>query len=94
MLFSVYNAGFSLFFKEIIMKADIHPVYQAVQVECSCGNQFETGSTLAQKKLKIEVCAKCHPFYTGSQKITDTGGRVGKFNARFKNFGKTASTAS
>ncbi|MCX7119470.1 MAG: 50S ribosomal protein L31 [Gammaproteobacteria bacterium] len=64
------------------MKAGIHPEYSAVKVTCSCGNTFETRSTTC-KDLSIEVCSNCHPFYTGKQKIVDTGGRVSKFNARY-----------
>lgn len=64
------------------MKAGIHPEYSTIKVTCSCGNVFETRSTTCSD-LGIEVCSNCHPFYTGKQKIVDTGGRVAKFNARF-----------
>ena len=64
------------------MKQDIHPNYVAVAVTCSCGNTFETRSTLG-KPLHVEVCSQCHPFYTGKQKILDTGGRVARFEARY-----------
>jgi large subunit ribosomal protein L31 len=64
------------------MKAGIHPEYQEVTVTCSCGNSFVTRST-AEKELHIEVCSACHPFYTGKQKITDTGGRVERFRRRY-----------
>lgn len=64
------------------MKADIHPSYGVVKVTCSCGNSFTTRST-AGRDLAIEVCAKCHPFYTGKQKIADVGGRVDKFRKRY-----------
>ncbi len=64
------------------MKAGIHPEYQDVTVTCSCGNSFVTRST-ADKELHIEVCSACHPFYTGKQKITDTGGRVERFRRRY-----------
>ena len=64
------------------MKAAIHPNYKAITVTCSCGNTFETRSTLGQD-LQIEVCSNCHPFYTGKQKILDTGGRVARFEARY-----------
>jgi large subunit ribosomal protein L31 len=64
------------------MKAGIHPDYQEVTVTCSCGNSFVTRST-ADKELHIEVCSSCHPFYTGKQKITDTGGRVERFRRRY-----------
>lgn len=64
------------------MKADIHPNYQAVKASCSCGNVIETKSTIG-KDILIEVCAECHPFYTGKQKIMDSAGRVDRFNKRF-----------
>ena len=64
------------------MKADIHPKYNDIQVTCSCGNTFTTKSTMG-KPLHVEVCAACHPFYTGKQKIVDTAGRVEKFNQKF-----------
>ena len=64
------------------MTASIHPNYETIKVTCSCGNTFETRSTLA-RPLNIEVCAECHPFYTGKQKLVDTGGRVQKFRDRY-----------
>jgi len=64
------------------MKADTHPKYSAVKVSCTCGNSFETGSTEGQD-ISVEVCSECHPFYTGQQKVVDTAGRVGKFQARY-----------
>lgn len=64
------------------MKAEIHPEYKEVNVTCSCGNKFQTRSTL-KDDLGIEVCSKCHPFYTGQQKILDTGGRVDKFRKKY-----------
>lgn len=65
------------------MQASIHPKYDTIKVTCSCGEVFETRSTLTHD-LTIEVCAKCHPFYTGKQKLVDTGGRVQKFRDRYK----------
>ena len=64
------------------MKPEIHPNYKDITVTCSCGNNIETRSTLC-KDLHIEVCSKCHPFYTGTQKVMDTGGRIERFNKRF-----------
>ena len=64
------------------MKADIHPEYGDTKVTCSCGNEFTTRSTLSGD-LQVEVCSNCHPFYTGKQKIIDTGGRVDKFRKRY-----------
>lgn len=71
------------------MKESIHPEYETIQVTCSCGNTFETGSTLCAN-LQVEVCSECHPFYTGQQKLVDTTGRVQKFNERYRN--RTAAT--
>jgi large subunit ribosomal protein L31 len=65
------------------MKQDIHPNYHNINVVCTCGNTFETQSTYHQDKLSIEICSKCHPFYTGEQKIIDTEGNVEKFNKKF-----------
>lgn len=64
------------------MKEGIHPDYQDVKVVCSCGNSFSTRSTL-KDELHVEVCSACHPFYTGKQKIVDTGGRVDKFRRKY-----------
>ncbi len=64
------------------MKADTHPEYAEIDVTCSCGSTFKTGSTLG-KPLHVEVCSECHPFYTGKQKIVDTAGRVEKFRQRY-----------
>ncbi len=66
------------------MKPDIHPAYEATTITCSCGSTFETRSTVG-KDLTIEVCSQCHPFYTGKQKMVDTGGRVDKFRKRYGN---------
>lgn len=65
------------------MKADIHPQYRDIAVTCSCGNTFQTRSTLADEQLHIDVCSACHPFYTGQQKIIDTAGRVDKFRRKY-----------
>lgn len=64
------------------MRADIHPAYADIKVTCSCGNEFSTRSTLG-KDLRVEICSACHPFYTGTQKIVDAGGRVDKFRRRY-----------
>jgi large subunit ribosomal protein L31 len=65
------------------MKPKIHPEYHTdAKVTCSCGNTFTTGST--RKMLKVELCSKCHPFFTGEQKIVDTAGRVERFKRRYK----------
>ena len=67
---------------EVPMKKNIHPNYEVVNVRCSCGNKFQVRST-AGHDIDIEVCALCHPFFTGKQKIVDTGGRVEAFKKRF-----------
>jgi large subunit ribosomal protein L31 len=64
------------------MKPEIHPNYTAIKVTCSCGNVFSTRSTLGED-LSVEVCSSCHPFYTGKQKMVDSGGRVDKFRRRY-----------
>ncbi len=64
------------------MKSGIHPEYKEMTVTCSCGNTFVTRSTLGED-LHVEVCSACHPFYTGKQKIVDTGGRVDKFRRKY-----------
>ncbi len=66
------------------MKADIHPAYTHIKVTCSCGNVIETRSTLG-RDIHVDVCSQCHPFYTGKQKIIDSGGRVERFRRRFGN---------
>ncbi len=64
------------------MKKDIHPKYYKVKVTCTtCGNTFETGSTM--KELKVDTCSNCHPFYTGKQKFVAAAGRIDKFNKRY-----------
>ena len=65
------------------MKADIHPAYNELEVTCSCGATFTTRSTLGKDNLHIDVCASCHPFFTGKQKIVDTAGRVDKFRQKY-----------
>jgi large subunit ribosomal protein L31 len=62
------------------MKNDIHPTYAVCDVHCSCGNTFQTRSTVSE--LRVELCSECHPFYTGKQKLVDTGGRVERFQRR------------
>lgn len=71
------------------MKTDIHPSYGKLVAACSCGNVIETRSTQSGE-IHIEVCSQCHPFYTGKQKVLDTGGRIDRFNKRF---GKRAAPA-
>lgn len=64
-----------------MMKEGIHPQYEKVTVKCACGAEFETRST--KKDIRLDICSKCHPFFTGKQKLVDTGGRVDRFKKRF-----------
>jgi len=68
------------------MKKDIHPELFTITVTCTCGATFETSST--EKSVKVTLCSKCHPFYTGDQKFVDTAGRIEKFRTKYKNFKK------
>ena len=63
------------------MKENIHPKYEKTTITCACGNVIETGST--KSNLRVEICSKCHPFFTGKQKLVDTGGRVDRFKKRY-----------
>jgi len=63
------------------MKTEIHPQYQQVQVHCACGETWTTGST--KKELRVEICSKCHPFFTGKQKLVDSAGRIDRFQQRY-----------
>jgi len=63
------------------MKEKIHPKYEKAQVRCACGETFETRST--RQSLRVDICSKCHPFYTGKRQMVDVGGRVDRFNKRF-----------
>ena len=74
------------------MKSEIHPDYAVTNVTCGCGNAFVTRSTAKGGEIRTDVCSACHPFYTGKQKILDTGGRVARFEARFGK-GKVAGTS-
>jgi len=62
-------------------KKDIHPEYHKAIVHCACGNEFETGST--SKEIRVEICSKCHPFFTGKQKLVDSTGRVERFRTKY-----------
>lgn len=63
------------------LKEGIHPNYEQTVIKCACGQTYETGST--KKDIRVEICSNCHPFFTGKQKLVDTGGRVDKFKKRF-----------
>ena len=70
------------------MKADIHPNYVVTEVRCSCGNTFTTRSTKGD--MHVELCSECHPFYTGKQKLVDSGGRIDRFERRYGRRKKTS----
>lgn len=74
------------------MKADIHPEYVEATVRCSCGNTFQTRAT--KPEIRVEICSNCHPFYTGKQKLVDTGGRVERFRRRYAGGQKAAPSGS
>lgn len=74
------------------MKAEIHPKYEETTVTCGCGETFKTRSTMSI--IHVEVCSKCHPFYTGKQKFVDAAGRVERFKKRYGNAGKPEEAAS
>lgn len=63
------------------MKKGIHPEYHKATVRCACGNTFETGSTI--EEIRVEICSKCHPFFTGKQKLVDSAGRVERFRRKY-----------
>jgi large subunit ribosomal protein L31 len=74
------------------MKSGIHPVYKIVTVTCACGETFTTRST--KDDMRLEICAKCHPFFTGKQKLIDSAGRVERFEKRYKNVPKEGAPAA
>ncbi len=68
------------------MKTDIHPKYQETTITCACGNVLEVGST--KQDIRVEICSKCHPFFTGKQKLIDTAGRIERFLKKYENYQK------
>jgi large subunit ribosomal protein L31 len=72
------------------MKSNLHPEYHEVLVHCACGTTWTTRST--KKELRLEICSKCHPFFTGKQKLVDSAGRVERFRKRYEKKGSGAST--
>ncbi len=68
------------------MKADIHPDYFDTTIKCACGNSIQVGST--KKDITVEICSKCHPFFTGKQKLVDTAGRIERFRKKYAKFQK------
>jgi large subunit ribosomal protein L31 len=74
------------------MKTDIHPAYQMTSIKCACGNEIEVGST--KTDIRVEICSKCHPFFTGKQKLVDTAGRIERFRKKYAKFQNNDPTAS
>ena len=74
------------------MKTEIHPQYHQVQVHCACGETWMTGST--KKELRVEICSKCHPFFTGKQKLVDSAGRIDRFQQRYAKKAPTPAPAA
>jgi len=68
------------------MKPDIHPEYADTNIRCACGAEIQAGST--KKDISVEICSKCHPFYTGKQKLVDTAGRIERFRKKYEKFNK------
>ncbi|MFZ0243997.1 MAG: 50S ribosomal protein L31 [Desulfobacterales bacterium] len=66
------------------MKTDIHPDYHQTTVKCACGNEIQVGST--KQDIRVEICSKCHPFFTGKQKLIDTAGRIERFRKKYAKF--------
>ncbi len=75
------------------MKDGIHPDYHEVTVHCACGHTFKTRSTQKGALLRVEICSSCHPFFTGTQKLMDTAGRIERFRRKYANAAKTEKTA-
>jgi large subunit ribosomal protein L31 len=73
------------------MKKDIHPKFQQTTVRCACGHEFITGSTA--ETIRVEICSKCHPFFTGKQKLVDTAGRVERFRRKYAKFEENKESA-
>jgi len=73
------------------MKENTHPAYQQTVIRCACGNEITTGST--KKEIRVEICSKCHPFYTGKQKLVDSAGRIERFRRKYEKYNKAAEEA-
>ena len=77
------------------MRPDLHPPYAKTKVACACGNAWETRSTASSGELHLDICAACHPFFTGKQKLMDTQGRIDRFNTKYAgNAAKAAADAA
>jgi large subunit ribosomal protein L31 len=68
----------------MVMKKDVHPKYHETVIKCACGNEIPTGST--RLEIRVEICSKCHPFYTGKQKLVDSAGRIERFRKKYEKF--------
>ena len=75
--------------KEQPVRAGIHPIYKPTRIVCVCGNVIETRSTVEKGEMHVEICANCHPFFTGKQKLLDTAGRVERFQRKYGRISKT-----
>ena len=73
------------------MKKDIHPKYETTTIRCACGNSIEAGSTA--QDVTVEICSKCHPFFTGKQKLIDTAGRIERFKRKYAKFNEAQKAA-
>lgn len=73
------------------MKKGIHPEHKQTKAACACGSEFEVGST--RENIKVEICSKCHPFFTGKQKLVDTAGRIDRFRKKYAGFDMAAAAA-
>ncbi len=74
------------------MKDNIHPAYHQAVIRCACGNEIQTGST--KKEIRVEICSKCHPFYTGKQKLVDSAGRIERFRRKYEKYQQQANKES
>jgi large subunit ribosomal protein L31 len=72
------------------MKPEIHPEYASTTIKCACGNVLEAGST--KPNIRVEICSKCHPFYTGKQKLIDSAGRIERFRRKYEKYQQKSKT--
>ena len=84
--FKEFASQVNLLFSHNIMKNNIHPQYAETSIRCACGNEIEVGST--KTDIRVEICSKCHPFFTGKQKLVDTAGRIERFHKKYEKFQK------
>jgi large subunit ribosomal protein L31 len=84
--FIIYGSGIYPLKEGLQMKEKIHPDYFPTVIKCACGNEIPSGST--KKEIRVEICSKCHPFYTGKQKLVDSAGRIERFRRKYEKFQK------